>query len=64
MPVERGLIDHDITYNTTITVAESGSDIRITTGLGRGWDYLGIGSVPHAIIALVIVKKPYMMSTA
>ena len=29
--VKRRLIYHDIIYNTTITVAESESDIRITT---------------------------------
>ena len=31
VPLSRDIIYHDITYNTVITVAESESDIRITT---------------------------------
>ena len=31
VPIWRGLISHDITYDTSITVAKSESDIRITT---------------------------------
>ena len=31
MPLQRGLIYHNITYDTAITVAESDWDIRITT---------------------------------
>ena len=31
VPLQRGLIYHDITYDIGITVAESESDIRVTT---------------------------------
>ena len=39
-PLQRGLVYHGITYVTAITVAESQSDIRITTDTGELWEDL------------------------